>query len=586
MPTRLSPTAWRPRRPTDRIPARAWSLLFLAAASACQSIAADQVRLPYFVEPGPESGLTGVTVAAKVPWIFVIDNIGTGCALLDYDLDGDLDLFQVQASALEGFPAQPPPHDYLYRNDGNDRFTDVTLEAGFGQHFWGQGVIAGDYDNDGYSDLYVSGYGPGRMYHNEGNGKFKEVGAEVGVNDTGWGASAAFFDYDSDGLLDLYVARYMEFDPATIPPRGDPDHPCRFRGIAVVCGPMGLEPSIHRLYHNNGDGTFSNVNVETGMEMKNLQYGLGVVTGDVDNDGDADIFVANDSKPNFLYINDGKGHFSEEGVIRGVAYSGDGRAQASMGCTMGDPDKDGDLDLFVNHFSHDYSTLYINDGTGFFEDSTLRAGLVEPTILTLAWGTEFIDLDNDGDEDLLISASHVYPEADDAAIGSSFKQRCQIFLNDGTAKFTELKGEAAGPAMSHKAAHRGAAFGDIDEDGDIDVVVTRMFERLAFYRNDLPAGNHWIHIRLVGTRSNRDAIGARVYLEAGGKKWMKERHGGGSFESSNDPRLHIGLGGISKIDSIEIRWPSGLVEKKTGVPIDQTVTFVEPEAASPASIRP
>ena len=551
-------------------------LILLAASAALLVLAAaeEAPRIPQFVEPGPENGLTGVTVAAKVPWLYVIDNIGTGSAMLDYDLDGDLDIFQVQSSALDGFP-DPQPRNYLYRNDGNGKFTEVAVEAGVASSGWGFGVSVGDYDNDGDPDMFVTTWKADRLYRNEGNGTFKEVGAEAGVNGPGWGASSGFFDADKDGDLDLYVTKYLEFDQTKIPPRGDPRYPCTYRGVAVVCGPMGLIPSVHQFYRNNGDGTFTNVTAEAGMVIKETQYGLGVITGDVDSDGDQDIYVGNDSTPNFLYINDGTGHFSEEALIRGVAYSADGRGQASMGLAMGDVDQDGDVDIFVNNFSHDYSTLYQNDGTGIFEDISLKAGLVEPTILSLSWGTSLLDLDNDGDQDLLISNSHVYPEADDAQIGSAFLQRCQLFLNDGAAHFKEFTAQG-GPALAHPAAHRGAAFGDIDEDGDIDVVVTRMFERIGFFRNDLPAGNHWVHIRLVGTRSNRDAIGTRVWLKAGGRKWLLERHGGGSFESANDPRLHTGLGGISTIDEIEILWPSGAVEKKGTLGVDRSHTFVEP----------
>jgi hypothetical protein len=561
-----------------------WAILIALATAGAPGAEEppEKVRLPYFVEPGYESGLTEKTVAAPTPWVYIIDNVGTGVALLDFDLDGDLDIFQVQASALGGFPTLRPPTDHLYRNEGGGKFTEVTSESDLGDTAWGQGTIVGDYDNDGDPDLFVSTFGVDRLYQNEGDGTFREIANEAGVDNDGWSTSAAFFDFDNDGLLDLYVARYLEFDTTKIAPRGDPNHPCTFRGVMVVCGPMALEPSIDVLYRNNGDGTFTEVTVEAGIVTKEPSFALGVVTGDVDNDGDLDFFVANDSEPNHLYINDGTGKFSEDGLILGVAYAGDGRSQASMGCAFGDPDADGDLDLFVNHFSHDYSTLYINDGAGFFEDQTLKAGLVGPMVTSLSWGTSFLDLDNDGDEDLFIANSHVYPEADDAHIGSSFLQRCKVLLNDGKGRFTDHTGEEAGPALSHEAAHRGAAFGDVDEDGDIDVIVTRMFERLAFYRNDLPPGSHWVSIRLVGTRGNRDAIGARVWVNAGGRRWLKERHGGGSFESSNDPRLHVGLGSIPKIDSVEIRWPSGLVEKRTSVAIDRTVTFVEPIEAPAA----
>jgi len=553
-------------------------LAAVACACFCQAALASggvEAKAPFFVEPGPESGLTAVTFAAPPPWTYVIDNIGTGVALFDYDLDGDLDIFQVQASQLGGVPGPSPPTDHLYRNDGKGRFTDVTVAAGLGDSAWGQGVIAGDYDNDGDPDLFVASIGASRLYRNEGNGTFREVAALAGVGAPGWSTSAAFFDYDRDGLLDLYVARYIDFDPAKIPPRGDPNHPCQFRGIAVVCGPMSLPAETDFLFRNNGDGTFTDATGESGVGDVKPSYGLGVITGDVDNDGDVDIFVANDSEPNYLFMNDGSGHFSDAALFSGVAYGGDGRAQANMGVTLGDPDADGDLDLYVTHFSHDYATLYINDGTGNFDDATLRSGLLEPTILTLNWGTDFSDLDNDGDEDLVIANGHVYPEADDAHIGSAFLQRCQVFLNDGAAHFTDIT-DRAGPAMAHKAAHRGMAFGDVDGDGDVDVVVTRMYEPLGFYRNDLPPGNHWLGVRLVGTRSNRDAVGARVVLVAGGRRRLKERVGGGTFESSNDPRLHFGLGGVDRFESLEIRWPSGQKQTLSGGKVDRVLTIVEP----------
>jgi hypothetical protein len=562
------------------------SLSAFVVAPSARAEGAEGERRPRMVEPGIESGLTEITVAARTPWMWVIDNIGTGVALLDYDLDGDLDVFQVQASALEGFPGQPAPTNHLYRNEGGGRFTQVTAASGVGQAGWGQGVVTGDYDNDGDPDLFVTSFGPDRLYRNEGDGTFREVAGEAGVADGGWATGAAFVDVDNDGLLDLYVARYVIFDHTKIPPKNDPDTPCTYKGIAVVCGPMSLPQARDILYRNNGDGTFADVTEERGIAASPPRFGLGVVTGDVEGDGDQDIFVGNDSEPNYLLINDGKGHFTEEGLLMGVAYAGDGRGQASMGVTFGDPDGDGDLDLYISHFASDYSTLYENDGTGFFEDQSLKAGLVQPTIIVLSWGTKFIDFDNDGDEDLFSSNGHVYPEATQALMGSDFRQRCQIFLNDGLAHFTELPVEEAGPALSHEAAHRGAAFGDIDGDGDIDAVVTRMFESLGFYRNDLPAGNHWTSIMLHGRAGNRDAVGARVTVHAGARRWLRERHGGGSFESASDPRLHVGLGAVDKIDRIEVRWPSGLVQSLGPFQADATITLVEPENRLPEGGSP
>ncbi len=557
-----------------------WILLTLAglAASATATAEPPSVPVPRFVEPGPESGLTGITAAAPIPWDYVIDTIGTGVALFDYDLDGDLDIYQVQASALKGFPGQDEPTDYFYRNDGHGRFEDVTRQVGLGAPNWGQGVIAQDYDNDGDTDLFVTAYGPARLYRNEGNGTFTEVGAEAGLQGGGWSTGSAFFDYDKDGLLDLYVARYVAFDTTKVPPRGGvPGHPCTYREKPIVCGPLGLEGAPDTLYRNNGDGTFSDVSAIAGTTAAKPVFGLGVITGDVDSDGDEDLFVANDTEASFLFMNEGNGKFTEDGVLRGVAYKGDGRVQASMGVAFGDPDGDQDLDLYITHFSSDYSTLYVNDGSGFFEDRTIHAGLAVPTIPFVAWATAFDDFDNDGDEDIFATNGHTYPEADTLNIGSTFLERSQLFLNDGTGKFTELMGEAAGPALAHDGAHRGAAFGDIDEDGDIDVITTRMFERLGFYRNDLPPGNHWIAVRLYGTHSNRDAIGTRIRVHAGGKVWLEEKHGGGTFQSANDPRLHVGIGAATRVEKIEILWPSGASEQHGPAPADQTLVFIEPD---------
>ncbi len=551
----------------------------LLAAPSPAATEPGSARVPRFVDVGPESGLTGITAAAETPWDYIIDTIGTGVALIDYDLDGDLDVYQVQASALKGFPGQPAPTDHLYRNDGRGRFDEVTKPAGLGTSNWGQGVVAADYDNDGDQDLFVTAYGPARLYRNEGNATFVEVASEAGVQGFGWSTGSAFFDYDGDGLLDLYVARYVDFDTTKIPPRGgSPDHPCAYREKPIVCGPAGLVAPADTFYRNNGDGTFSDVSVESGTAAATPSFGLGAISGDVDSDGDQDLFVANDTMANFLFMNEGNGKLTEDGVLRGVAYKGDGGVQASMGCAFGDPDGDLDLDLYVTHFSSDYSTLYVNDGTGYFEDRTLHAGLVVPQLPFVSWATAFEDLDHDGDDDLFIVNGHTYPEAETLKIGSTFLQRSQAFLNDGTGRFTELLGEEAGPALAHEGAHRGAAFGDVDEDGDIDVIVTRMFETLGFYRNELPPGNHWLHVRLHGTRSNRDAIGTRIKVVAGGKTWLEEKHGGGTFQSANDPRLHVGLGSAARVDRIKILWPSGVSETHGPLDADRTLVFVEPAA--------
>lgn len=514
---------------------------------------------------------------------YIIETLGSGAAMIDYDLDGDLDLYVVNGSALEPIPAGDEPLPRLYRNDGNGRFTDATAKSGLGLPFWGFGAAVGDYDNDGDPDLYVTAWGPNHLFRNNGDGTFSDVAQQAGVDDPRWGTSAAFLDYDGDGALDLFVANYVTFDPTKVPKKGDPNSPCTFHGLTVMCGPRGLPGAVNVLYHNNGDGTFDDVTSDAGLFTEATDYGLGVVTADIDGDGRSDILVANDSTANHYYRNLGNGHFSDDGVVAGFAYSSDGREQAGMGIDVADIDGDGDLDVIVTNFSHDYSTLRLNDGKGILEDVSVRVGLVEPTLRTLGWGTQMVDMDNDGDIDIFIANGHVYPEVEHADIGTTYLQRNQIFENAGDLALKEVLPEA-GSDLERVALHRAVAGGDIDGDGDIDFFVTVLNGQPKLLTNESPPAS-WLEVRLAGHASNRDGVGARATVRSGSRTWVAERAGGRSYLAACDSRLHFGLGRASRVDSLEIRWPSGTRQTIPNPPINRVLSVEEPgpNAPNPAS---
>ncbi len=527
-----------------------------------------------FVEKSDAAGITIRTTNGDPARKYIIETLGSGAAMLDYDLDGDVDIYTANGSMLEPIPEGQEPVAALYRNDGSGRFADIAESAGLAEHFWGFGVAAGDYDNDGDPDLYVTARGPNRLYRNNGVGTFTEVGRAAGVDSERHGSSAAFLDYDRDGALDLYVANYVSFDPNVVPAKGDPNNPCLFRGLTVMCGPHGLPGEVDHLYHNNGDGTFTDLSVEAGLFTDGGYYGLGVVTADMDGDGLVDILVANDSTPNHFYRNLGDGRFVDDALIAGFAYSNDGREQAGMGIDASDIDRDGDLDVYVTNFSHDYSTLRINNGAGLLEDVTVRMGLVEPTVSSLGWGTLIFDIENDGDMDLFAANGHVYPEIDNADIGSTYLQRNQVFENRGPLMLRELVPEA-GDALLVEGRHRSVAGGDIDADGDIDLLVTVMNGQPRLLVNESTTGA-WLLVRLAGRVSNRDGLGAKVKVRAGDEVWMSERMGGRSYLSASDPRLHFGLGAVGQVDSVEIQWPSGIVQTVRRPAINAILTVEEP----------
>jgi hypothetical protein len=556
-------------------------LALLASAAAQATSHAAVVR---FVDATREAGIEyrnvcGAPLGSK-GWLS--EAMGAGAAWLDADGDGNLDLYFVNGSSHERGPLAGAPN-LLLRGDGRGRFTDATAAAGVGHRGWGYGVAVGDVDNDGDPDLYVTNFGPNVLYRNRGDGTFEDVTQQAGVAGADeWSTSAAFFDADGDADLDLYVANYMECDPARVPRRGAPGSDCIFKGIPVACGPLGQVPLQDRYYRNRGDGTFVEATSEAGLELRTPRFALGVVTGDYDNDGDADVYVANDSVQNSLWRNAGDGTFTDVGVASLAALNADGATQAGMGTDFGDFDGDGWLDLVVTNFSHDVNTVYRGVEGRYFADESLSRGL-GLTFLFLSWGTGFHDFDHDGDLDLFIANGHVYPEVDEHEIGTRFRQVNHLFLNAG-GEFQEA-GAAAGPGMAAARSFRGAAFGDYDNDGDTDVVLTALDDAALLLRDDGDDKGHFLQLLLVGTRSNRDAVGARVTLTAGGRSWIRERKGGGSYLSASSPWLHFGLGQAARVERLEIRWPNGGREVLQDLAADRRLIVRQGEGVSVAPGR-
>ena len=547
---------------------------------ATQLTSAPQLTgtFPRFTDVAADVGLDLVNVSGSTQKEYVVEVNGNGAGFFDYDGDGDMDLVVTNGSTLEGLASGSRPMLVLYDNDGG-RFRDVSAETGLTATGWGMGVCIADYDNDGHRDIYLTAYGPNVLYRNNGDQTFSNRTAVAGVGDPLWSTTCAFGDYDRDGDVDLYVANYVEFDSETIPGRGETDV-CRYMGLDVFCGPRGLRGAPDRLYRNNGDGTFVDATVESAVDLA-PHYGLGVAFSDFDNDGWPDIYVANDVMPNFLFHNDRDGTFTEKGLISGTALGHDGREQAGMGVAIGDYDGNGYMDIFVTNFSRDTNTLYQNLGDLVFADATTTSGMGNTSFNYLGWGTEFVDLDNDGWLDVFVANGHVYPEIDQLETGRSYLQRKEVYPNLGNGRFVEIASRIGGDLLVPQSA-RGATFGDYDNDGDIDVLTINMNAPPNLYRNEGGNEGRWVSLRLEGTRSNRDAIGARVEAEVGGRVRVSEVRSGGSYLSHNDMRVHFGLGSLDSIDRLRISWPSGLVEEFPAVEASRFVTLREGDGSAVA----
>jgi len=528
--------------------------------------------LSRLVDVGTHAGLTLPTVYGPVGHKdFIMEAVGCGCAFIDYDNDGWIDIFLLSGTLREAAPADAT--NRLYRNNRDGTFTDVTHMAGLGATGWASAVCVGDYNNDGFEDLFVTYYGQNRLYRNNGNGTFTDVTKEAGLtNDPSrWGSGCTFVDYNKDGNLDLFVANYTGFDFGRVPRPGSAAN-CSWKGVAVSCGPRGLPKGQHSLYRNNGDGTFTDVSRESGISEQKDNYGMTAVAADFSERGWQDIYLASDSTPSLFFANSGKLPLSEEGVMRGVALSDDGEEQAGMGVAVGDYDLDGHLDLFKTHFSDDTNILYRNDGSGSFSDATFDAKIGVETRYT-GWGTGFVDLDNDGLPDIFVVTGNVYPEVERRVADYPYRTPRLVFRNLGNGQFEELI-EEAGPGVSAAHSSRGCAFGDFDNDGDMDVLIINMNEPPSLLRNDVDGRQHWIKIKLIGVTSNRSAIGARVVLKYGGRTQAQAVLSQSSFYSASDTRLHFGLGAASTAE-IDIHWPSGKHESLKVESVNQLITVKE-----------
>jgi enediyne biosynthesis protein E4 len=547
------------------------SLLYLASVVSAQKAktpAPEASPIANFVDIAEKAGLTAENVFGGVDTKkYIIETTGNGVAIFDYDNDGWPDILLVNGTKLQQFPAGKGPTSRLYRNNHDGTFTDVTAKVGLTATGWGQGVCVGDYDNDGWEDLYVTYYGKNRLYHNE-HGLFREVADKAGVAGSGkaWGTGCAFVDYDRDGHLDLVVANYVDFDLSTAPAPGERPT-CIWKGVPVMCGPRGLAGAKNILYHNRGDETFEDVTAKAHIDRTDGHYAFSVSTLDFDEDGWPDIYIACDSTPSILYRNNHDGTFTDVAVTSGAAFNEDGREQAGMGSTIGDYNGDGHLDIFKTNFSDDTSTLYKNLGDGTFADATTAAGLGLYTQY-LGWGTMFLDIDNDGWPDLLLVNGHVYPEVDSQHLGSSYKEPRILFHNNGNGTFGDISA-SAGAAITTAASSRGLAVGDLWNDGRISAVINNMNAAPSLLVNQLKTANHWIAIRAVGTKSNRDGIGARILVKTPNRLLVDEVRSGSSYISSSDMRVHFGLGAATKVEWVEVHWLSGLTERFADLPVDQ-----------------
>ncbi|HEX7958688.1 MAG TPA: CRTAC1 family protein [Terriglobales bacterium] len=546
-------------------------LMGAALAVAPQAWAAQASKSPVtFLDVASASGIRFKHDNAASPEKYLIETMGAGCGWIDYDQNGLLDLYLVNSAATAAYKPPSPLRGALYRNNGDGTFTDVTLKAGVGaEGLFGMGIAVGDYDNDGFPDLFICGYGRSILYHNNGDGTFTDVTARAGVqNRDRWASSAAWFDYDNDGRLDLIIANYVDWSPERNFYCGD-----RGPGLRSYCHPDVYHGQPPTLYHNNGDGTFTDVSKTSGVGLK-PGNGLGVVTFDFDNDGWQDIFIANDMMPNFLFRNKRNGTFEEIGYVAGVAVSGDGQAEAGMGVDAADLAGSGRMDLVITHLDTQLARLYSNLDYKSFDDATFRSKLGYATYHVSGFGTRFFDYDNDGARDIFMANGHVLDNIERYHADTYYAEPKLMFRNTGRG-ILENVSHQLGADFELPRVSRGAAVADFDNDGDLDILVSNNGQAPQLLRNDGGNANHWLEILLIGTRSNRDAVGARVKLTAGDLVHFEQRKGGMSYQSAQDPRLHFGLGSRTQIDSLEITWPSGTVTKLEKLAVDQIIAVQE-----------
>jgi hypothetical protein len=543
-----------------------------------------------FHDAAPEAGINAVLTCGSQEKNWILEVYGSGCVWFDYNNDGYVDLYIVNGSTIENLlhpsRVKNPPRNYLFRNNGDGTFTDVTRQAGVEGHGWGFGAVAADYNNDGFQDLYVYNFGPNILYRNNGDGTFTDVTGEAGVAAPHqiWSGGAAFGDFDKDGYLDLYVAGHIDFDLRHPPQPAQPT--CTYRNkVMRVCGPRGLKGAPDVLYHNNGDGTFTDVTEKAGVVDKNLGYGFSVLIEDLDGDGWPEIVVTNDSGPNYFYRNKGNGTFEEVGAVVGIAYNGEGSEQANMGIAPGDYDNDGWTDLFITTYANDNKTLFHNDGKGFYTDVSYPSGIGEPSIPLLGMATFFMDYNNDGWKDIFWVNGHLYPEVDRLFADEHYHQNPQLFENLGNGKFREVTKEVGLAAF--QLGGRGGACCDYNNDGALDVAITNIDSPPVLLRNE--GGNsagHWLQVKTLGTKSNRDGIGAWVKVVAGDLAQFERVRTGGNWLSGNDIRLHFGLGARQEADLVEISWPSGRVDRLTNVSANQVLVVREGEGQIPSPYKP